>query len=255
MTEQVQNRILSGNTGAGRYTYKSNSEADTELPAEDDAAYNADGTWFFPPRPRSAAQSANFWENCHVPDEILDQFRRVYSANWDDDVAIRVRAGLDDWEKDYRAQNPAPKVFLSTAAKDKYEEELRRVKVEESEDLRNDALRERPRVMHVYDTRALARAARMFQFAPLESRQPDEYRKAMEHPVDLYDEVLTVEEVEQKYRLSDIVASLDEVFPDTGKQDELIETVSSVKNAVEVMNAQYARIIEDMEEARNQKRR
>lgn len=256
MSDQLQNRITSGNSGAGRYTYKVNSEAAIDLPTEDDAAYNRDGSWFFPPRPRSAAQSAAFWENCPVPDEILAQFCRVYSTNWEENLASRRDSGLAEWEANYRANNPAPVGVFKGDAKAKYEEELNSLKyLHESEEIFNDVLRERPRVIYVYDARALARAARMYQFAPPECRDPEEYRKAMECPVDLYEGTLTVEAVEKKYVLSEIVASLDEVFPDTSKQDELIETVDSVRESVDVMNERYLRIIEDMEEAREQKRR
>jgi hypothetical protein len=66
----------------------------------------------------------------------------------------------------------------------------------------------------------------------------------MNHKVELFDETLTVYEVEQKYRLSEVSLSLTEIAHDSSKQEDLMEEVGSVKNSLEEMNTNYINILE-----------
>ena len=43
-----------------------------------DEEHNADGTYWFPPAPRSASQTVSFWMTVEVPDRVLRRLRDAH---------------------------------------------------------------------------------------------------------------------------------------------------------------------------------
>lgn len=245
MTDLNPNRVMAGRAGAGRFDHKYNSESDIDLIDPDsDEFYNADGSWFFPPRPRSASQSASFWENSKVPDEVLHQFVHSYKERWLQYSDNRWREEMTKWAANYRENNPEPVGPFSGSQKKKWEEDFREASAEATDRLILACHKERPNMISRYDARPLARAAQMYMFAPSRERNTVEWEKAMNHPVELYDETLTVYEVEQKYHLSEISLSLTEIAHDDSIREDLMGEVGSVKESLEKMNTNYIDIME-----------
>lgn len=244
MTDLNPNRVLAGRAGAGQFAHKLHSESDIDLIDPDgDDAYNADGSWFFPPKPRSASQSASFWEKSRVPDEVLHQFVHAYKERFLEYSNNRYRDEMTKWAERYRAKNPEP-VGPFGGNKKKWDEEFRRAHEEAQDEIILSCYKERPNMISRYDARPLARAAQMYMFAPSRDRNPDEWEKAMSHRVELFDESLSVYEVEQKYHLSEISLSLTEITPDHSREEELMGEVGSVKESLAEMNENYINIME-----------
>lgn len=88
-----------GTSEGGQWTRQHRQESGVRL-AEEDLAYNEDGTFEFPPHPRSVGQVIAFWEDVPVSDQVLRQMQRAYvrqQHNW--------RVGeLERWKVD----NPQP---------------------------------------------------------------------------------------------------------------------------------------------------
>lgn len=244
MTDLNPNRVLPGKAGAGRFDHKYNTESEIDLIDPDsDAAYNADGSWFFPPKPRSASQSADFWEKSKVPDEVLYQFLDAYKARFEEYSLTRWREDMGRWAEKYKEENPEP-TSIFPGAKKKWDADFHEASKAAQDEIALAAYSERPSMIARYDARPLARAAQMYMFAPSKHRNPEEYAKAMSHPVELFDETLTVQEIERKYGLSEITSSLTEITQDTSKQDDLIDEVTKVKGSLEEMNTNYVNILE-----------
>ncbi len=77
-------RVPPGTSDGGRFTHSSHPESDVMLSEVgylelSDDEYNADGTYSFPPMPRSAEQHLRFWMRVPVPDSVLQQVADVYS--------------------------------------------------------------------------------------------------------------------------------------------------------------------------------
>ena len=76
-----------------------------ELSDED---YNAEGTYRYPPNPRSWQQNAKFWLACPISDEELDEFVDYYREHYrhDPDVNAHAEPIMREWYK----QHPGFKV-------------------------------------------------------------------------------------------------------------------------------------------------
>lgn len=80
------------------------AEDPDSLPDED---YNADGTYDYPPAPRSAAQVLAFWSRIRIPDISLGNYERVYRVDVEQDVAEKMAR----WES---AHQPQPRTDASS---------------------------------------------------------------------------------------------------------------------------------------------
>jgi hypothetical protein len=89
--------------------------------------------------------------------------------------------------------------------------------------VRGELEAERPMRLGSYDSRQLVRAAQMFFHIPHPNKYLDENIKVRDHPVELFDEVLTVEEIETKYSLYRMHGALERVFEDTTDKELLAE--------------------------------
>ena len=75
-----QPRHPAGTPPGGQFLARLNSEAaDVDLrELLPDEEHNADGTYWFPPAPRSASQTIGFWMTVEVPDRVLRQLRDAH---------------------------------------------------------------------------------------------------------------------------------------------------------------------------------
>jgi hypothetical protein len=75
-----QPRHPPGTPPGGRFLARLNPEtADVDLrELLPDDEHNADGTYWFPPAPRSARQAIGFWMTVEVPDRVLRQLRDAH---------------------------------------------------------------------------------------------------------------------------------------------------------------------------------
>ena len=75
-----QSRHPPGTPPGGQFLARLNPEAAEvdlrELLPDDE--HNADGTYWFPPAPRSASQTISFWMTVEVPDRVLRQLRDAH---------------------------------------------------------------------------------------------------------------------------------------------------------------------------------
>jgi hypothetical protein len=75
-----QPRHPPGTPPGGRFLARLSPEAaDVDLRVLlPDEEHNADGTYWFPPAPRSASQTVSFWMTVEVPDRVLRQVRDAH---------------------------------------------------------------------------------------------------------------------------------------------------------------------------------
>jgi hypothetical protein len=115
----------------------------------DDDAYNADGTFAYPPYPRSAEQVIAFWDRVPVPDQALARVQDAYAVAQRAWLDAQLKAWVDahpippEWNKKGKLSAERSQWYVDIAA-----EELR------LKDVRNQELPAR-------FARAAARAARM----------------------------------------------------------------------------------------------
>lgn len=69
-----------------------------------DEEYNAQGSVYYPPRPRSTAQHIAFWEGVRIPDELLANAETSYSTARAEAITRELERLSDERQK----ENPAP---------------------------------------------------------------------------------------------------------------------------------------------------
>ena len=67
---------------SGRFIVKEQAEAAARLSDADDDRYNREGTFLFPPHPRSLSQVCRFWLQVPVPDEAAARLQAAHDRLW-----------------------------------------------------------------------------------------------------------------------------------------------------------------------------
>lgn len=179
-----------------------------------------DGT-FLKPSPSSTAEHCiGFWSNVAIPDEIITQVEDVYSNRRTKEVADGLASQVTAWEQQWLQENAQPK---KQADIDAWNGRFASEREEFVTRVQGELEAERPMWLGSYDSRQLVRAAQMFFHIPHSKKYPEENIKVRDHPVELFDEVLTVEEIEKKYSLHRIHGALERVFEDTTDKELLAE--------------------------------
>ena len=174
-----------------------------------DAEYNADGTFAYPPYPRSAAQHMEFWATVPIPDIVLERVATAYKIMampygerypYDKELGLRNRVYYEDW--------------------------LRRAKLHKQE------WEGRARVLYSPMVRPMVRAAQLYWYAkalpPGEREQVENARITLPS-----DQERTVKEVVEHYRLDDCVdAFADPSFYDSQRLTEVINAVHDLHNGI-----------------------
>jgi hypothetical protein len=179
-----------------------------------------DGT-FLKPSPSSTAEHCiGFWSNVAIPDEIVTQMEDVYLKYRTQEVETALDSQVTAWAEQWLQENAQPK---KQADIDAWNARFAAERGELMTRVRGELEAERPMRLGSYDSRQLVRAAQMFFHIPHPNKYLDENIKVRDHPVELFDEVLTVEEIETKYSLYRMHGALERVFEDTTDKELLAE--------------------------------
>src|SRR5690606_13732260 len=112
-----QDRQPSGRPGGGQWTERARQGADMALSELSDADYNAEGTYIFPPRPRSVAQHIAFWESVPIPEDIMVQVAEAHAVRREVAIQQYCVDAVDEWKKEN--PDPSDNVALTIAKKKK----------------------------------------------------------------------------------------------------------------------------------------
>lgn len=184
-----------GSTG-GQFAEKMHAEPDLAIREISDEEYNADGSYAYPPRPRSAAQHIDFWTRVPLPEDRLKTLATRYPKIRQ---AIGDRAGLDAAEA-YKDDHPDPTLRMAPgpmrdAAAVAWQQEVGRV----FDAAAQEATKHMPPAVYRTSVRPILRAHQMYVYAgPL----PKEEREAVyNHEMVVDGRVMTVKEIYEAYEL------------------------------------------------------
>lgn len=186
-----QPRQPGGSPTGGRFAPLPRQESDVSLADLSDEEYNADGTFEYPPIPRSVAQHVAFWTRVRVPDAIMARVRSAYVEAWE----VWSDAQMHEWAREH----PEPVGNMLTAKARAHEQW-------EAEFAKRVALlgEERPKALPAVLARPLIRAAQMARYARWLNTQ-EEYNEVLDTEVDLGEpEPWTVRRCLEVYRLDEI---------------------------------------------------
>ena len=197
----------------------------------------ADGS-FFKPCPSSTAEHCiNFWSNVAIPDEIIRQVENAYFKTRTNDVEAGVTQRVAEWKASWLQENPKPR-FKVEQWEAKFQADHAAIKARAVEDVTN----ERPMRLGEYDSRQLIRAAQMYCHLPHPKRFREENIMVRDHEIELFDETLTVEQIQDKYKLYQIHYSMEAVFVDT--------TMTQILQAINDVNSNLSIVSEEVIDAR-----
>lgn len=198
-----QPRVNAGQTGAGRWTSPVHPESPVQL------FDRMDGTFFHPAPFKTAERCIEFWATVEIPDQIVDQ---VADAYHEAEVDERMDQIMEEWQQNWFRANPQPKDKHIPAWDAKYQAEREEYRLQALESLGDGP--DRPLHLGSYDLPQLVRAAQIWRHAPNPERFPEEDAKACNYEFELFDGVMSVREIERKYRLSRFREELSRIAPD-----------------------------------------
>ncbi|MGC0250426.1 hypothetical protein [Pseudactinotalea sp. Z1748] len=103
-----------GRPEGGQFTGLAKPGAEVSLDLSDEA-YNADGTYLFPPIPRSVEQHIAFWEKVPIHDEVMSNVAVQYKHNREEQVTQACERAAEAWKE----ENPDPTLPHMPRIKDK----------------------------------------------------------------------------------------------------------------------------------------
>lgn len=169
-----------------------------------DEEYNRDGSWQFPPRPRSAKQHIAFWASTPIPDEVLANMTTAFSQRNIKVLNENNFAMQEKFEVIWRPE--AKNLVFGRDSREAIDGEADRKSAMYSayvETHAHEYLGQTPLRIDPTDARTLARAAFTFDGAQQLNRQftQAEQDKVLDFPVELSTGETTVYGVEDTYRL------------------------------------------------------
>ncbi|MCC3299476.1 hypothetical protein [Arthrobacter caoxuetaonis] len=169
-----------------------------------------DGTFLKPSPSATAEHCIDFWSRIEVPDEIIDQVHEAYAVSRNEEITRRLNEEMTAWAQKWKAEHETPKRQRELEAfQARYTEEFNA----HQESIKPRIYSERPNGIGKYDARQLVRAAQMHRHRPREHKFEGQAEKVLNHQIELFDETLTVQQIEEKYRLSEVVHAMDSIFP------------------------------------------
>lgn len=218
------NRIDSGVPEGGQFAQKNHAESPVKLFDRNDGS-------FYKPSPSSTAEHCiNFWSTVQIPDEVINQLESVYYQTRLADVKSGVEQRVADWKQSWLQENPKPR-FKVEEWEARFQSDLASFKAQATEDLTN----ERPMKLGIYDSRQLVRAAQMLYHIPGPNKFPEENIKVRDHEVELYNETLTVEQIQDKYRLYRLHYAMERVFEDNTEK-EILQGIRDLNSNMSVLS-------------------
>lgn len=169
-----------------------------------------DGTFLKPSPSATAEHCIDFWSRIEVPDEIIDQVNEAYAVFRNEEITQRLNEEMTAWAQKWKAENETPKRQRDLEAfQARYVEEFNAYQ----DSIQDRVHQERPNHIGQYDARQLVRAAQMLRHRPHPAKFPEESDKVLKHEIELFDETLTVHQIEDKYQFSSIAHAMKSVFP------------------------------------------
>jgi len=163
-----------------------------------------DGTWDRPAPFSKASKCVEFWNAAQIPDGAIEQFEAAYRARVEADMTAEHNAVMNPWGDAWVAANPKPK-----RDKDRPEWQARfdAAFKERADALEAEVAPKYPSISF-YDLPQLLRATKMLQTRPsgVYWQQGD---LVFQEWIELFEETLTIHQIEEKYHLSRIWSSLD----------------------------------------------
>lgn len=205
MTTEFAARQPAGVTTGGQFAATAHAESPVRL------FDRGDGTFLKPSPSATADHCIDFWSRIDVPDEVIDQVASEYTAFRNKEINSKLEAEMTEWSVQWKSENPSPK---------REGKELDRLQARYTEEfnahrasIEGRIISEHPNGLGSYDARQLVRAAQMRKHKPSINKFPGEAAKVMTHEIELFDETLTVGQIEEKYRLSNVDHALASIFP------------------------------------------
>lgn len=204
-----------------------------------------DGTFTHPAPFKTAEKCIEFWATIEIPDAIVD---RLADAYHDAEVDIRMEAIMEEWRVRWFAANPQPAHRHLESWEEKYQTEREEYRLSSLATLTDGP--DRPLYLGQYDLPQLIRAAQVWRHAPNPDRFPEEDAMACNYPFELFDDVLTVREIERKYRLSRFKDILSDASDTT--TDRVVESLESVVGSLEVLDEALVAVQQEIIMSRTQ---
>lgn len=193
-----QARMPSGTPVGGQFSTQPRMVPEVAIRELSDAEYNADGSYTFPPSPRSAAQHIAFWESVPLPESMLAATMTEY-AKMREEIGVKAaEAAVAKWKE----SNPDPTRYANDkwAIRDgeKWSADARAV----HRAAFDAAVADMPRKIFRTSARPLLRAHQMFGYGA--SLIAAERAIVLAHEVVVDGKAMTVQQVEDTYHLSRI---------------------------------------------------
>lgn len=218
------NRIDSGVPEGGQFAQKHHAESPVKLFDRNDGS-------FYKPSPSSTAEHCiNFWSTVQIPDEAINQLETTYHQTRLAEVEAGVAQRVADWKQSWLQENPKPR-FKVDEWEAKFQADQAAVRAQAIEELSN----ERPMKLGIYDSRQLVRAAQMLYHIPDPHRFAEENIKVRDHEIELYNETLTVEEIQNKYRLYRLHYAMEGLFEDTTEK-QILQGIRDLNSNMSVLS-------------------
>lgn len=189
-----------------------------------------DGSFFKPSPSSTADHCITFWSNVTIPDEIIRQVEVTYMERRKAEVEAGVSQRVDDWKQGWLQENPKPRLRV-----DEWEARFREEHAAAAAQARESLTAERPMLLGLYDSRQLVRAAQMLYHAPNSSRFFDEHIKVRDHEIELFNETLTVEQIEDKYKLFGMHFAVERIFEDTTEK-QILESINALNENLSIVS-------------------
>jgi hypothetical protein len=189
-----------------------------------------DGSFFKPSPSSTADHCIGFWSNVTIPDEIIRQVEVTYLERRKAEVEAGVTQRVADWKAGWLQENPQPRFKV-----DEWEARLRDEQAAFAAQARQSLTEERPMLLGLYDSRQLVRAAQMLYHAPDSRRFFDEHIAVRDHEIELFNDTLTVEQIEEKYRLFDMHYAVERVFEDNTEK-KILEGINALNSNMSVLS-------------------
>lgn len=189
-----------------------------------------DGSFYKPSPSSTADHCINFWSAVQIPDEAINQVETIYHQARVAEVESGVAHRLADWKQTWLQDNPKPR-FKADEWEAKFAADRDAFVAQARQSLAN----ERPMKLGLYDSRQLVRAAQMLYHAPDSKRFYDEHIAVRDHEIELFNETLTVEQIQDKYKLFQMHYAMEEVFEDD-TQKQILEGIRSLNSNMSVLS-------------------
>lgn len=232
MTSEGINREPKGIPSGGQFAATHHSEAPIRL------FDRTDGSFLNPAPSATAEHCIQFWSNVEIPDEIIDQVVSEYGRTRSEEIDADMEAAMGQWRAGWESQNPVPKDKHLAEYQQRFKDEYEQYR----QSILPGVLARRPERLGQYDTRQLVRATKMLIHRPHPDKFPGEDQKVLNEPIELFDETLTVLEIERKYRLSQVRGAMDKIFRNDAE---------ALLKAVESQSEQLSGIHEQLVHQRN----